>query len=73
MLEVNFEGADVGGSLFDQCTMERTLFHHTNLEKADFSSATLFNINPNFCKLKGAQFSEEGLRGLVSYLGIKVV
>ena len=31
MLEVNFEGADVVGSLFDHCTMERALFHHTNV------------------------------------------
>lgn len=70
--ETYFDQADVSSSVFDRCDMERTSFYQTNLEKADFSTAFNFTIDPVSNRLKKAVFSVEGLKGLVSHLGIVI-
>lgn len=70
LTEANFEEANIRQATFEYCDLERTSFSGCNLEKVDFSSSHNFAIDPNSCKLKGAIFSEYGLRGLVSHLNI---
>ncbi len=72
MFESYLDDADLAYTLFDGCDLERASFHHTNLEKADFSTSFNFCINPNVCKLKKTIFSEDGLRGLVAHLNIEI-
>lgn len=68
-----FDEADISSSLFQNCDLSYTSFDNTNLEKVDFSTSYNFSINPVANRLKGAIFPENGLRGLVSHLNIKIV
>ncbi|MCG4740016.1 pentapeptide repeat-containing protein, partial [Bacteroides intestinalis] len=56
-----------------ECDLCYASFHHTNLEKADFSTARNYALNPAANRLKKARFSRYGLEGLLTGLGIEVV
>ena len=58
---------------FTECDLCYASFHHTNLEKADFSTARNYALNPAANRLKKARFSRYGLEGLLTGLGIEVV
>ncbi|WP_108424011.1 pentapeptide repeat-containing protein [Flagellimonas amoyensis] len=72
LTQTDFTGADLSRSTFPGCTMENTLFHTTNLEGADLSSALGFDIDPSINTLKKCKFSKEGLIGLLKKYDIVV-
>lgn len=43
------------------------------IEKADFTTARNYTLNPAANRLRKAKFSRYGLEGLLSGLGIKIV
>ena len=63
--EVDFSEADLSSSLFTNTDLTGTIFSNTILEKADFTTATNFSIDPEFNKLKKAKFSVFQLEGLL--------
>jgi uncharacterized protein YjbI with pentapeptide repeats len=66
MHEADFSGADLSNAALDHCDLAGALFMGTNLEKADFSSAFNFTIDPEKNKMKKAKFSAVGLEGLLA-------
>jgi hypothetical protein len=44
----------------------------SNLEKANFTGAQGFIIDPSNNRMKGAKFSQEGLAGLLIPFGIEI-
>ena len=54
---VDFTEADLTNAVFDQCDLSESIFENTVLEKANFSSARNYSIDPDKNRLKGAKFS----------------
>jgi uncharacterized protein YjbI with pentapeptide repeats len=71
--EVDFAECDLTGAFFDNCDLKGTVFDRTILEKADFSTAYNYTINPENNRIKKAKFSTDGLAGLLGKYDIKVV
>ena len=63
----DFMETDLSNAVFKDCDLCYASFHHTNLEKADFTTARNYTLNP------AAKFSRYGLEGLLTGLGIEVV
>ena len=62
------------GTRFIGCDLQNTDFMETdNLEKADFTTARNYTLNPAANRLKKEKFSRYGLEGLLTGLGIEVV
>lgn len=72
LIEVDFTGSDLTGSVFIECDLSRAFFNRTILEKADLKSAYNFSIDPESNRLKKARFSLHGLEGLLDKYGIIV-
>ncbi len=70
--EVDFAEADLSSALFSDCDLSGAIFDHTNLQKADFSSAFNYRIDPDQNIITNAQFSKEGLSGLLTKYNIKI-
>ncbi len=70
--EVDFAETDLTGVVFDKCDLKNTVFDQTILEKADFSTAYNYSINPENNKIKKAIFSVEGLPGLLEKYDIVI-
>jgi fluoroquinolone resistance protein len=70
--EVNFEGSDLSLSVFANCNLESAIFMHTTIEKADFSTASNYTLDPEQNKIKGAKFSQYGALGLLAKYGIEI-
>lgn len=68
--DVDFTDADLSGSVFDDCNLERAIFANTRLDAVDLRSAYNFSINPTDNYLKKAQFSLNGLPGLLQHVPI---
>ncbi|HAH36546.1 MAG TPA: hypothetical protein DCL81_08480, partial [Algoriphagus sp.] len=60
LTEVNFQGSDLSGTVFDQ----------TVLEKVDFRNTQNLRLDPEINKIKGARFDLYGLPGLLEKYGI---
>jgi fluoroquinolone resistance protein len=71
--EVDFSRANLTGAVFAHCDLTGAVFDETVLEKADFSTAINYTINPQQNLMKKAKFSLEGLPGLLRQFGIEVV
>ena len=56
--ETDFTETDLTGSAFIDCDLNRAVFDRTILEKADFTTARDFFINPEINRLKFAIFSK---------------
>ncbi len=52
-----FGETNLSKATFTDCDLDRTVFHATGLQGADFSFATNYQIDPTSCDIKGAQFS----------------
>ncbi|MGQ1787452.1 MULTISPECIES: pentapeptide repeat-containing protein [unclassified Saccharicrinis] len=65
MTEVDFSGTVLTGSSFHNCDLSGAIFQRSNLEKADFRTATNFSINPEQNSIRNARFSVPGLVGLL--------
>ncbi len=72
LLQVDFTEADLTASNFDNCNLDKAIFAQTNLEKVDFRTAYNYTIDPEQNRLKKAQFSKEGVLGLLKKYGIVV-
>jgi fluoroquinolone resistance protein len=70
--EVDFTGTDLGGAVLDRCDLDRALFDHTVLEKADLRTAYHYSIDPEKNRLKKARFSVAGIMGLLDKYDIEV-
>jgi uncharacterized protein YjbI with pentapeptide repeats len=63
---VDFSECDLTGSSFPDCDLGGAVFDFTNLEKADFSTAFNYTIDPDRNKLKKTRFAAGGLPGLLT-------
>jgi uncharacterized protein YjbI with pentapeptide repeats len=69
---VDFTDSDLTSAVFTHTNFLDARFVQSNLEKSDFRQAINYAIDPTQNKLKKAQFSPEGLDGLLSVFGIIV-
>ena len=65
MVAVDFMQSDLTEALFDNCNLRLAVFSDTIANKTDFSTSYDFTIDPERNKLKKAQFSTDGLKGLL--------
>jgi uncharacterized protein YjbI with pentapeptide repeats len=71
--ETDFTETDLSASLFDNCDLQRAIFHKTMLEKTDFCTSFHFSIDPENNRIKKARFSIIGVVGLLDKYGIEIV
>jgi fluoroquinolone resistance protein len=72
MHELVFSGTDLTGAEFSHSDLQGTRFEQCVLEKADFSSALQYSIDPENNRIKKARFSLTGLTGLLDKYDIIV-
>ena len=65
MVAVDFMETDLTESVFNNCDLRRAVFINTIANKADFYSSYNYAMDPEINKLKKAQFSTDGLKGLL--------
>src|SRR5690606_11564468 len=73
MHEVDFHESSFKEAIFNTCDLLRSQFSHTNLERADFSSAYNFLIDPEENQLKGAKFALDSLPALLTKYKVHIV
>lgn len=64
--EVDLSEANCTGLHFYECLLAGATFDNSNLEKADFSTAHHFSIDPERNSIKKATFTLNGLQGLLA-------
>lgn len=62
--EADFTECNLAEANFDRAVLNRTVFFHTNLEQADFSTAIGYEIDPRHNSLRKARFSLAGVIGV---------
>lgn len=72
LIEVDFTETSLEGVSFDGCNLSGSVFQQSNLEKTNFVGAQGFIIDPSNNRMKGAQFSQDGLAGLLTTFGIHI-
>jgi uncharacterized protein YjbI with pentapeptide repeats len=72
MKEVNFTGANLTNSVFENCNLDNVAFNDTQLAAVDFTSAYNYKIDPEFNPMKKAKFSTQGISGLLGKYDIKI-
>jgi len=70
--EADFTEADISNSAFINCDLGGAFFFHTNMEQADFRTASNYIIDPEVNRIKGAKFSISGISGLLSKYDIDI-
>jgi uncharacterized protein YjbI with pentapeptide repeats len=65
LVAADFMETDLTEAIFDNCDLRRTVFIKTIANKTDFSTSYNYTIDPEQNKLKKAQFSTDGLKGLL--------
>lgn len=70
--EVDFTETDLSGAELIKCDLEKAIFYHTILKKADLSSSENYSIDPEINTLKGARFSLADLPGLLDKYNIVI-
>jgi uncharacterized protein YjbI with pentapeptide repeats len=68
--EAEFAECDLTGAQYHNCDLSGTLFSRCNLERADFTTAANYSLDPEINRLKGAKFSYPGITGLLEKYGI---
>ena len=63
--EVDFSNADLSFSTFDFCDLQGAIFNSTNLDRSDFRTAHHYSIDLENNRIKKAQFSLNGIIGLL--------
>lgn len=66
LIETEFTDTNLTAAIFKEADLSGAVFERSNLEKADFRSATNFNIDPEKNRMKGAKFSHRDLPSLLS-------
>ena len=69
----HFTNAILIGTDFHDVDLTGTIFHNCDLRKADFSSATRYNIDPQTNKIKKAKFSLPEALGLLRAFDITII
>ena len=64
--EVDFTQCNLSGVDLADCNLTGASFEETNLHKADLRSAYGFSIDPELNNIKQANFSRDGLPGLLT-------
>jgi fluoroquinolone resistance protein len=64
--------SNLAGVKFIECDLSNTTFENNNLEKADFTFAYNYIINPGTNRLKKARFSMPDVIGLLKHLDIEI-
>jgi uncharacterized protein YjbI with pentapeptide repeats len=72
LLEVDFTESDLRNIIMDQCDLMSATFDHTNLERANLSSAQNYSINPENNRIRGARFSLPSVVGLLDNYQIEI-
>ena len=72
MKEVSFIGTNLTNSVFENCNLDNSIFNDTQLARVDFRTASNFKIDPEFNPMKKAQFSNQGIVGLLDKYDIKI-
>lgn len=70
--ECDFTEADLSESAFVECDLADARFERTNLEKADFTTAINYSLDPEINRLKKAKFSLDGVPGLLAKYQIQI-
>lgn len=70
--EADFTGADLTGSVFDDCDLLDAKFENTVLEKVDFRTAYNYSFDPEKNRLKKAKFSLINIPGLLAKYDIEI-
>mgnify|MGYP003117681470 CR=1 FL=1 len=70
--DIDLSEADLTKVLVDKCDLSGAIFDRTNLEKADFSSAFNYSIDPENNKIKAASFSLPAITGLLDKYQLKI-
>lgn len=73
MHDTQFVNTELKGCSFDECDLKNTFFDHSNLEKADFTTALNYTIDPEINRMKNAKFSHFGLEGLLTKYKLTVI
>lgn len=71
--DVAFIGTHLTNSNFENCNLEGALFNDTQLAGVNFKTAYNFKIDPEFNPMKKAQFSTQGIVGLLDKYDIKII
>lgn len=69
---VDFTDSDLTSAVLNHSNFLDARFIQTNLEKADFRHAINYGIDPTQNKIRKAQFSPDGLHGLLTVFGIVI-
>lgn len=70
--EVDFTESDLRNTILDQCDLLGATFDHTNLERANLSTAHNYSIDPENNPVRGAKFSLPSVMGLLHKYQIEV-
>ncbi len=70
VFETHFSNTNLSKADFSGSDLRGSLFHHTNLQEANFVDAVNFQISPTTNKLKKAQFSVTEALSLLDEFGI---
>lgn len=65
LVAVDFMSTDLTEVLFDNCDLYRAEFEKAIANKTDFRTSYNYTIDPQKTKLKKAQFSISGIKGLL--------
>ncbi|MES2767084.1 MAG: pentapeptide repeat-containing protein [Bacteroidota bacterium] len=71
--DVDFSGTELMSAVFKECDMLGAVFNRTFLQKADFTEAYNYAIDPELNTIKGAKFALDGLPGLLMKYDIDVM
>ena len=71
--EVTFIGTNLTSSVFDNCDLDGAIFNETQLAAVDFRTAYNYKIDPEFNPMRKAQFSNQGIVGLLDKYDIKII
>jgi uncharacterized protein YjbI with pentapeptide repeats len=72
LVAVDFMSTNLTAVLFSNCDLYRSEFEKAIADKADFRTSYNYSIDPTKTKLKKAQFSIDGLKGLLTKYDIIV-
>lgn len=70
--EADFTRADLTESDFSGSDLHASMFQHTILEKADFTKASRYSINPTVNRVRNAKFAYPGALSLLAPFEVKV-
>jgi uncharacterized protein YjbI with pentapeptide repeats len=72
LIGVEFTEADLKNASFENCDMAEAGIENCNLEKADFTTALNYSLDPENNRIKGARFTLPAVCGLLNKYNIKI-